>query len=81
MSQKEEAARLYDERFCRMWEFYLASCEMAFRVGRLVVFQVQLAKRVDTLPLTRDYMFEAERASAILDHAASSTAADASSMR
>lgn len=81
MSQKEEAARLYDERFCRMWEFYLASCEMAFRAGRLVVFQVQLAKRIDALPLTRDYMFEAERASPFLDHAASPTAADAASIR
>lgn len=79
-SNREEAARLFGERFCRMWEFYLASCEMAFRSGRLVVFQVQLAKRVDALPLTRDYMFEAERAATALAHAASPTAAGASSM-
>jgi cyclopropane-fatty-acyl-phospholipid synthase len=57
----QEAAELYDERFCRMWEFYLAGAEMAFRHEGLVVFQVQLAKRVDALPLTRDYMLESER--------------------
>ena len=45
-----EAAELYDERFCRMWEFYLAGAEMAFRHEGLVVFQIQLAKRIDTLP-------------------------------
>jgi len=56
-----EAAELYDERFCRMWEFYLAGAEMAFRHEGLVVFQVQLAKRVDVLPITRDYMLESER--------------------
>jgi cyclopropane-fatty-acyl-phospholipid synthase len=56
-----KAASLYDERFCRMWEFYLASAEMTFRHDQQVVFQIQLAKRIDTLPVTRDYMFDAER--------------------
>ena len=56
-----EAAALYDERFCRMWEFYLAGSEMGFRHEGLVVFQVQLVKNVDALPITRDYMIEAER--------------------
>jgi cyclopropane-fatty-acyl-phospholipid synthase len=56
-----EAAELYDERFCRMWEFYLAGAEMAFRREGQVVFQIQLAKRVETLPITRDYMVESER--------------------
>ena len=56
-----EAAELYDERFCRMWEFYLAGAEMGFRRDGLVVFQIQLAKRVDALPITRDYMLESER--------------------
>lgn len=56
-----EAATIYDERFCRMWEFYLAGAEMGFRHEGLVVFQVQLVKKVDALPLTRDYMIEAER--------------------
>jgi cyclopropane-fatty-acyl-phospholipid synthase len=52
----DRAVRLYDERFCRLWEFYLAGAEMAFRNQGLMVFQIQLAKRVDTLPLARDYM-------------------------
>ena len=52
----EAAKNLYDERFCRMWEFYLAGAEMGFRYQGLVVFQLQLAKRVDALPITRDYM-------------------------
>ncbi|MGH6888062.1 MAG: class I SAM-dependent methyltransferase [Rhizomicrobium sp.] len=60
-TQWNAVAELYDERFCRMWEFYLAGAEMAFRRDGLVVFQIQIAKRVDALPLTRDYMFEAER--------------------
>ena len=55
------AAQIYDERFCRMWEFYLAGAEMAFRHDGQVVFQVQLAKKVGVLPLTRDYMLEDER--------------------
>jgi cyclopropane-fatty-acyl-phospholipid synthase len=59
-ANRAAAARIYDERFCRMWEFYLAGAEMAFRHGREVVFQVQLAKRLDAVPITRDYMFEAE---------------------
>ena len=50
------AAALYDERFCRIWEFYLAGAEMAFRYDRQVVFQIQLTKRIDALPVTRDYM-------------------------
>jgi cyclopropane-fatty-acyl-phospholipid synthase len=45
-----------------MWEFYLAGCEMSFRYRGLVVFQIQMAKRIDTVPLTRDYIVEAERA-------------------
>jgi cyclopropane-fatty-acyl-phospholipid synthase len=52
----ERAARVYDERFCRMWEFFLAGSEMAFRHQGQVVFQLQLSKRVGTLPLTRNYM-------------------------
>jgi cyclopropane-fatty-acyl-phospholipid synthase len=44
-----------------MWEFYLAGSEMAFRYDGLMVFQIQLAKRVETVPLTRDYMFKHER--------------------
>ena len=57
----QEAAELYDERFCRMWDFYLAGAEMGFRHEGLVVFQVQLAKRLEALPPTRDYMIDSER--------------------
>lgn len=60
-ARRAEAAKIYDERFCRKWEFYLLSCEMAFRYGGLMVFQMQLIKQIDAVPLTRDYMFEAER--------------------
>ena len=56
-----DVVKLYDERFCRMWEFYLAGAEMGFRHEGLVVFQIQMAKKIDALPITRDYMFEAER--------------------
>jgi cyclopropane-fatty-acyl-phospholipid synthase len=61
MHHRAEIAQLYDERFCRMWEFYLAGAEMAFRYDRQVNFQIQLTKRLEALPLTRDYMLEAER--------------------
>jgi cyclopropane-fatty-acyl-phospholipid synthase len=44
-----------------MWEFYLACSESAFRYGGLMVFQAQLARRLDTVPLTRDYLLELER--------------------
>ena len=58
---RDRVAALYDERFCRLWEFYLAGSEIAFRYMNCVVFQVQLAKRQDAAPLTRDYISEAER--------------------
>ncbi|MGC2415289.1 MAG: cyclopropane-fatty-acyl-phospholipid synthase family protein [Stellaceae bacterium] len=53
---------LYDERFCRMWEMYLVGAELAFRRDFSLVFQMQMAKSVNTVPLTRDYMFDWERA-------------------
>ena len=52
---------LYDERFCRMWEMYLVGSEIAFRRQDHMVFQMQLAKAVDAVPLTRDYMLDWER--------------------
>jgi cyclopropane-fatty-acyl-phospholipid synthase len=51
----------YDDRFCRMWEFYLSGCEIAFRYMNQMVFQIQIARRQDVVPLTRDYMVDAER--------------------
>jgi len=61
MANRDEVARLYDERFCRMWEFYLAGCEAAFRYMRQMVMQLQLTKQIDTLPVTRGYMLDWER--------------------
>jgi cyclopropane-fatty-acyl-phospholipid synthase len=60
MARRDEAARLYDERFCRMWEFYLAGSETSFRVDANMVFQIQLAKRQEVVPLTRDYVPDRE---------------------
>jgi cyclopropane-fatty-acyl-phospholipid synthase len=60
LARREEMTALYDERFCRMWEFYLAGSEMTFRHQGMVVFQIQLAKRQETVPLTRDYIGQAE---------------------
>ena len=62
LANRDKAVALYDERFCRMWEFYLAGCEVTFRHQGHVVAQIQLAKSIDALPLTRDYMTEWERA-------------------
>src|ERR1700712_2621833 len=56
MARREEAVRLYDERFARMWEFYLASSEMSFRTQGLMNFQIQLTKRQRVVPMTRDYI-------------------------
>jgi cyclopropane-fatty-acyl-phospholipid synthase len=67
LANRDEVVRLRDERFLRMWEFYLAGSEAAFRVGDMMVFQIQLAKRLETVPLTRDYMATAERALAARD--------------
>jgi cyclopropane-fatty-acyl-phospholipid synthase len=62
---------MYDERFCRMWEMYLVGSEIAFRRGGCMVFQMQLAKAVDSVPITRDYMLGWERdSSAASDRAA-----------
>jgi len=60
MARREEAVRLYDERFARMWEFYLASSEMSFRKQNMMNFQIQLTKRQDVVPMTRDYISETE---------------------
>jgi len=63
----DEAARLYDERFCRMWECYLAMCEVGFRYLTSIVFQMQLTHRKGVVPITRDYMVQAERRLAVDD--------------
>jgi cyclopropane-fatty-acyl-phospholipid synthase len=61
-AHRGEIAGIYDERFCRMWEFYLQGAEMDFRYLRTMVFQIQLTRSIDAVPITRDYMVEWERA-------------------
>jgi cyclopropane-fatty-acyl-phospholipid synthase len=60
-ANRERIRALYDERFCRMWEYYLVGCELSFRYLGQMVFQMQLSRRLDTVPLTRDYIAEFER--------------------
>jgi len=59
-ANRAKIAELYDERFCRMWEAYLIGCEMGFRHQGLMVFQIQIAKKIDAVPFTRDYIYEWE---------------------
>ena len=60
LAHRDEVVRLYDQRFVRMWEFYLACSEMAFRLGDMVVFQIQMAKQKGLTPPTRDYIAREE---------------------
>jgi len=64
-ARREKALELFDERFCRMWEYYLAACEMMFRNGNLMVFQLQLAHKRDAVPLTREYLYTPRDQSAV----------------
>jgi cyclopropane-fatty-acyl-phospholipid synthase len=63
MKRSEEVRQMYDDRFCRMWEFFLAASEMSFRYDDLMVFQLQLSKAPDAVPLTRNYMFDPKQPS------------------
>lgn len=56
LARRGEALAMYDERFCRMWEFYLACSEVAFRELGHMVFQLQLTKKQTAVPLSRDYL-------------------------
>ena len=58
IGKKEEVLAMFDEKFFRMWEFYLASCEMTFKWGDQVVFQLQLSKKFDSVPNRRDYIYQ-----------------------
>jgi cyclopropane-fatty-acyl-phospholipid synthase len=60
MARREEIVQLYDERFARMWEFYLAASEMSFRKQNLMNFQIQLSKRQGLVPMTRNYISDNE---------------------
>jgi cyclopropane-fatty-acyl-phospholipid synthase len=63
-ANRDAIAELYDERFCRMFEFYLAGSELAFRRSDHMNFQMQLSPSREAVPLTRDYMLESEREAA-----------------
>lgn len=62
LARRDEVKALFDERFCRIWEFYLAASEMAFASGLMMNFQIQLTKHQTAVPLTRNYMFTNENA-------------------
>jgi len=59
---RDKAVKIYDERFCRMWEFYLAAVELEFLHGSHMVFQLLLSITRDAVPIRRDFMIDAERA-------------------
>ena len=61
LAHLEEVERIYDKRFVRMWEFYLAAAEMSFREQNLMVFHIQLTKRQGVVPITRDYILREEQ--------------------
>ena len=67
MARRQEAVELFDERFARMWEFYLASSETAFRYQGMMVFQIQMALDQTAVPLRRDYIQEAEERLRVLE--------------
>jgi cyclopropane-fatty-acyl-phospholipid synthase len=58
INNKEKIVEMFDERFFRMWEFYLAGCEIAFKWGDQVVYQFQLTKNYTSTPSTRDYIYQ-----------------------
>jgi len=58
IKNKEKIVEMFDERFFRMWEFYLAGCEIAFKWGDQVVYQFQLTKSYTSTPITRDYIYQ-----------------------
>ena len=57
LGKKDRVLEMFDEKFFRMWEFYLSSCEMTFKWGDQVVFQFQLTKKFTSVPATRDYIY------------------------
>jgi cyclopropane-fatty-acyl-phospholipid synthase len=61
LAHREEAERIYDRRFVRMWEFYLAASEMSFREQNMMNFQIQITKRQGVTPMTRDYIAREEQ--------------------
>jgi len=66
-ANRDKVVKLYDERFCRMWEMYLLGSETSFRYQNYTVFQMQITRDINTLPITRDYQYHAEQALAEKD--------------
>jgi cyclopropane-fatty-acyl-phospholipid synthase len=60
LAHRDDLEKIYDQRFVRMWEFYLAASEMTFREQGMMVFQLQLTKRQGIVPITRDYIAHEE---------------------
>jgi cyclopropane-fatty-acyl-phospholipid synthase len=60
-ANRAKVAAMYDERFCRMWEFYLTSAEMMFETGHQQVFQMQITRKLDAAPIVRDYITDLQR--------------------
>ncbi len=75
-ANREQVAAMYDERFCRMWEFYLISCETMFRTGAQQVFHMQLARERDAVPVNRDYTVAEQDRLAALERRAGERAAE-----
>ncbi len=75
-ANRDKIAAIYDERFCRMWEFYLKACEMTFKHWDQMVFQMQIARQQDAVPLVRDYITDWERANWDTDAKAAKNARD-----
>jgi cyclopropane-fatty-acyl-phospholipid synthase len=67
-ANRARIAAMYDERFCRMWEFYLLSAEMMFRTGSQLVFHMQLARKRDAVPIVRDYVTDLQRRYMEMEH-------------
>jgi cyclopropane-fatty-acyl-phospholipid synthase len=61
-TNRDKVVAMYDERFARMWEFYLISAEMMFRTGSQLVFHLQLSRKRDAAPIVRDYITDTQRA-------------------
>jgi cyclopropane-fatty-acyl-phospholipid synthase len=61
LAHRKDIERIYDQRFVRMWEFYLAASEMSFREQAMMVMQIQLTKRQGVVPMTRDYIGREEQ--------------------
>lgn len=61
-NNRDKVVEMYDERFARMWEFYLISCEMMFRTGSQLVFHMQLSRSRDAAPIVRDYITDRQKA-------------------